>query len=140
MLDRCDSLKPHVVEMNAVGDEQLWPLLRGARAMLFPSFVEGWGMPMVEALTLGVPVIASDIPAFREAGVGIPDLLPPLEGGAWGQAVLDYTSPGSEARAAQLALLTRYRPPTWSEHFAKLLDWLGPESLGVGKSHGHERH
>ncbi len=129
MLDRCDTLKPHVVEMNSVGDEQLWPLLRKARAMLFPSFVEGWGMPMVEALALGVPVIASDIPAFREAGAGIPDLLSPLDGGAWRRAALDFASPASEARATQLALLANYHPPTWSDHFANLLDWLGPDSL-----------
>jgi glycosyltransferase involved in cell wall biosynthesis len=133
MLDRCDSLKPQVVEMNAVGDEQLWPLLRGARAMLFPSFVEGWGMPMVEALALGVPVIASDIPAFREAGAGIPHLLPALDGGAWGKTVLDYAASVSEARSAQLAALTRYRPPTWDEHFASLLEWLGPDVFRPAK-------
>ena len=88
LLDRCEALRGHVREMNGVADAELWPLLRGARAMLFPSHVEGWGMPLVEALTLGVPVIGSDIPPFREAGMGVPDLLSPLDGDGWAQRIL----------------------------------------------------
>ncbi len=41
-------------------------LLPDAQALLVPSFDEGYGLPVVEALTLGTPVIASDIPVFGE--------------------------------------------------------------------------
>jgi glycosyltransferase involved in cell wall biosynthesis len=37
-----------------------------AYALLIPSFGQGYGLPISEALALGVPVIASDIPVFRE--------------------------------------------------------------------------
>jgi glycosyltransferase involved in cell wall biosynthesis len=131
MLDRCESVRPHLREMNGVADDELWPLLRGARAMLFPSFVEGWGMPMVEALALGVPVIGSDIPPFREAGQGIPDLLSPLDGHGWSERILEYATDDSSGRARQVARLPLFRPPTWQQHFEKVEAMLGGKALGV---------
>ncbi len=130
-LDRCESLRGHVREMNGVLDDELWPLLRGARAMLFPSFVEGWGMPMVEALALGVPVIGSDIPPFREAGQGIPELLSPLDGNGWAARVLEYAARGSLARKEQKERLVNFRPPSWERHFDKLAGWIGLKHAGT---------
>jgi glycosyltransferase involved in cell wall biosynthesis len=49
-------------------DDDLHLLYRHARALVFPSFVEGFGMPLVEAAHHGVETIASDIPVFREVG------------------------------------------------------------------------
>ena len=132
LLDRCEALRGHVREMNGVLDDELWPLLRGARAMLFPSFVEGWGMPMVEALSMGVPVIGSDIAPFQEAGQGIPLLLSPLDGKAWGEAILEFARDHSPARMDQEARLAHYRPPTWSQHFAKVAELIGDEALAAG--------
>ncbi len=128
-LDRCESLRGHVREMNGVLDDELWPLLRGAKAMLFPSFVEGWGMPMVEALTMGVPVIGSDIPPFVEAGQGVPTLLSPLDGKGWGEAILDFTSDHSPARAAQQERLRHFRPPTWERHFESVSEMVRDPAL-----------
>jgi len=132
MLDRCDCLNGHVREMNGVLDDELWPLLRGARAMLFPSFAEGWGMPMVEALTLGVPVIGSDIPPFREAGQGIPDLLSPMDGNSWAATILEYARDHSESRSSQMKRLAEYSPPSWNEHFEKVETLIGREALEAG--------
>ncbi len=129
LLDRCELLRGHVREMNGVLDDELWPLLRSARAMLFPSFVEGWGMPMVEALTMGVPVIGSDIPPFQEAGQGIPTLLSPLDGKGWSEAILDFARDHSPARKTQEQRLGNYRPPTWDQHFAKVAALVGDRAL-----------
>ncbi len=129
ILDRCEALRGHVREMNDVPDAELWPLLHRARAMLFPSFVEGWGMPLVEALAMGVPVIGSNIPPFLEAGQGIPTLLSPLDGNGWSEAIREYSRDGSPARLAQMERMKNYRPPTWDGHFAKLAAFLDEPSL-----------
>lgn len=119
LLDQYD-FEGNVIEVGPQSDAQLARELRGARALLFPSFVEGFGMPMIEALAAGVPVIASDIPVFREVGQGVPDLLPASDPRAWREAILDYAREGSETRARQKARMTQFCAPTWADHFARI--------------------
>ncbi len=51
---------------DQASDADLQHLYRNATALVFPSIAEGFGLPLIEAARFGVPVIASDIPAFRE--------------------------------------------------------------------------
>lgn len=128
MLERSLPLRGVVLETSDVQDEELLPLLAGARALLFPSFAEGWGMPVVEALSLGTPVICSDIAALRESGQDVPDYIDPLDGSRWMATILDYCREDSTLRAAQLERLKTYRPPSWEAHFAGTLGKLLPEA------------
>lgn len=120
LLDRCPALGGLVREASALGDREVTALLAGARALLFPSFAEGYGLPLAEALALGVPAICSDLPALREVGGTVPDFLDPLDGAAWRRAILDYADPASSARAAQIARMSAWQPPGWEEHFAQV--------------------
>lgn len=118
LLDRCDALRGLVEERRTPSDVEVTRLLAGSRALLFPSFAEGYGLPLAEALAQGVPALCSDLPALREVGDAVPEYLDPLDGAAWRQAVLDYARPDSARRAAQLARLAAWRPPSWERHFA----------------------
>ena len=53
---------------NRLNDSGLEYAYAHARALVFPSHAEGFGLPLVEAMQRGVPVMASDIPVFREIG------------------------------------------------------------------------
>lgn len=123
LLERCPSLRPHVVEAGAVGERERAALMRSARALLLPSFAEGFGLPLAEALAAGLPAIASDLPALREVGGDVPEYLDPLDGPAWARAIRDYAADPSPRRDAQRARLAGWRPPTWAEHF-RLVDTL----------------
>lgn len=127
LLDRSDKLRVHVTELNNCSDKELGAHLASARALLFPSLTEGYGLPLVEALTLGVPVIASDLPVFREIGGDIPTYLSPDDGVGWETAVLDYANKNSESRALQLKRMRGFQAPSWKSHFDKVERWL--ESL-----------
>jgi len=59
-------LADHVELRGWVSEDELAALYRGATAMVLPSFVEGFGLPVLEALQAGVPVLCSDIAAHRE--------------------------------------------------------------------------
>jgi glycosyltransferase involved in cell wall biosynthesis len=115
MLERCPGLRGHVKEVNGCSDRHLQALLRGARAVLLPSFAEGFGMPVTEALSLGTPVICSDLPALREAGGGVPDHLDPLDGPGWRALIMDHYHAGPR-HAAQLARLADWVAPSWNAH------------------------
>lgn len=129
LLERCEALRGVVIEIPDCDDSMLAAWLSHARALLFPSFAEGYGIPLVEALSLGTPVIASDLPVFRELAGDIPEYLDPLDGAGWRQAIIDFASPSNERRAAQLARLTGWRSPTWEVHFEKVEAFL--KELGV---------
>ncbi len=124
LLDRTPSFKGVVRELSRVPDQALRTLLPQARAVLIPSFAEGFGLPVVEALAMGAPVVASDLPALREAGGGAPDYLDPLDGAAWIEAIQAYADPQSPRRPAQLQRLRAWRPPTWDGHLWRALDFI----------------
>lgn len=56
-----------VKRVGYVDDEDLKALFRHAACFVFPSLYEGYGLPPVEAMTLGCPVLASNLPSVREA-------------------------------------------------------------------------
>jgi glycosyltransferase involved in cell wall biosynthesis len=66
LLERSRPLRGHVLEVAGLTTPAFKRLLKGARALLMPSFAEGYGLPIAEALAVGAPVVASDIPVFRE--------------------------------------------------------------------------
>lgn len=60
------SIAKSVRFLNDVNDAQLHNLYTHAHALIFPSLMEGFGLPALEALVLGTPVLCSDIPVFHE--------------------------------------------------------------------------
>jgi glycosyltransferase involved in cell wall biosynthesis len=127
MLERSRRLRGLVEEHNGLSDAEVGAFVHHARALLLPSFAEGFGLPLAEALASGVPAICSDIPVFREVGRDTPDYLDPLDLSAWQDAVLDYCRPDSPRRTAQLQRLAQWRAPRWADHFTaveQLLDGL----------------
>lgn len=117
MLERCAALRGVVIEESDCSDARLHNYLHHAQALLFPSFVEGYGMPLAEALAMRVPVIASDLPVFREIAGDIPDYLDPLDGPGWMARIQEYASANSLLRASQRIRIEGFREPTWQQHF-----------------------
>lgn len=133
MLERCESIHSKVIELPICSDKELSTLLFHSQALLFPSFIEGYGMPLVEALSLGVPVLASDLPVFKEIAGNIPEYIDPLDGKGWLKHIISYIKPESAERVAQIQRLSTFVTPTWEDHFNKVDQWL--ESLEVSDKH-----
>jgi hypothetical protein len=137
MLERCPALRGLVIEHNQMPDAEMVQLVKGACALLLPSFAEGFGFPLIEALELGVPALCSDIPALRETGETVPEFLDPLDGPGWRRAILDYAAPVSPRREAQLERLTHWDPPRWDRHFAivdRFVADVAGSAAGAGSS------
>jgi len=130
MLDRAVDLKDHVLELGDCGDLELASLIAGARALLMPSFAEGFGLPVAEALQLGTPVIASDLPVFREFAGTIPTYIGPIDGAAWTSAIVNFTGDSLE-RERQLHEMQGYRPPDWNSHFDQVQKWMATIDCGL---------
>jgi len=123
LLDRSPRLKGHVRELGRCDDATMLATIDQARAVLLPSFIEGFGIPLVEALQRGTPVIASDLPVFHEIAGEIPLYLDPLDGQRWETAICDFLTDSPE-RQRQLAAIPDFRPHSWEDHFNRVEVWL----------------
>lgn len=118
LLDTSPLMGKTVFEHPKLSDQALAQHLATARALLFPSFAEGFGYPLIEALQMGLPVICADLPCFREIAGDLPTYLPPEDIAAWKAAIQHAASSPREKIPDNVSF------PTWDQHFAKLNDFL----------------
>jgi glycosyltransferase involved in cell wall biosynthesis len=119
MLERCEAIRDHVLEISGLTTPGLRQLLAGARALLMPSHAEGFGIPIVEALALGTPVIASDLPAHQEAGGPDALYLSPDDGPGWLAAIRMHAA-GPNAPCAARTRAASAKPWTWRDYFLRI--------------------
>lgn len=119
MLDHCKEIKKLIIETWCT-DQEMIQYLQHAQALLFPSFAEGYGLPLVEALSLNVPVIASDLHVFREIAGDIPDYINPIDALGWMSCIESYAEKNNALRLAQLDRIKSFYVPRWEEHFSKV--------------------
>ena len=99
-----------VILTGSVPDDDLAAIYSGAHALVFPSEDEGFGLPVIEALACGTPVVACDLPALREV-VG---------------ERATFVAPGDFAAlmvAAQSAVRPAPEPPSWTWDDAAAATW-----------------
>ncbi len=107
--------------LQGVRDDALQVLYQHADFVLFPSYIEGYGLAAVEALQNGVPAILSDVPIMREVGGAFCDYFPPDSPQELVARVRFYeTHP--EAYAARREALKAYRAPSWDACAEAVLD------------------
>ncbi|HEX8409962.1 MAG TPA: glycosyltransferase family 1 protein [Thermoanaerobaculia bacterium] len=99
---------PRVVTPGFVSINDLAALYRGAVALVMPSLEEGFGLPVVEAMACGTPVIAADIPSLREVTGGAAFHVDPRSADAIAHAMRNVTREHVE-RAKERARLFTWR-------------------------------
>jgi len=92
------------IHPKTVSDSQLANLYENAEALVFPSLMEGFGLPALEAFAHGCPVIASDIPVFREILGDVPKYFNPHDENALVECLKNppLRSPSFNQKAAKL--------------------------------------
>jgi glycosyltransferase involved in cell wall biosynthesis len=102
-----------IIEAGYVPDEDLVGIYRLSSVFLFPSLYEGFGMPPLEAMAAGLPVVSSDTSAMPEV-VGEAGLLyPPTDAGAGARAVLELLQDAAVAQRFSNLGRERARGFTW---------------------------
>lgn len=72
-----EGLEKKVIFLNQTGDEELAYVYKRAQALVFPSLLEGFGFPVLEAMDCGIPVITSNTTSLGEIGKGAAILIGP---------------------------------------------------------------
>ena len=123
--DRLVALAPldALVIHDGTSEEDYLALLETATALVTTSLDEGFGLPLVEAMALGTPVVVSDIPIFREIGGTAALYAPPTDARAVASAIRGLEDP-AEWVARSEASRAQAREFSWDRSAAALLATL----------------
>ena len=113
-----------VFELGDLNDKEMKRHLAGATALLFPSRVEGFGLPPFEAATMGVPTISSPL---RTTEIHLGDMAiyaDPDDMYQWFKAIRDLASEDLAQQTKRHADLRAFRLPTWQKHFERVFELI----------------
>ena len=106
--------RPNVHYLGFVDDDDLAALYQSALCLAFPSKIEGFGIPMLEAMAFGCPVICSDVASLGEVGGEATLYVKPEAGDLWREAIIGLSK--NEGLRASLAAKGRKQATlfTWN--------------------------
>jgi alpha-1,3-rhamnosyl/mannosyltransferase len=107
-------LRGRVRRTGRIRRDDMLAIVRGAVALTFPSRYEGFGLPVLEAMSLGTPVLAGDAASLPEVVDRAGKLLDPDDANAWSDAMLELLHDGDERERLTAAGLQRARAFSWT--------------------------
>jgi alpha-1,3-rhamnosyl/mannosyltransferase len=111
-----------VVDVGHVDDDTLAALYRGAKMLVFPSRYEGFGLPVLEAMSYGTPVVASNASAIAEAGGDAACYVEPGDDAGLAAAMLRVATDEAYANDLRRRGLIRAAEFTWRSTAERTLD------------------
>lgn len=105
--------QPHIRVLGGVTDGELVELYRGADCLLFPSLYEGFGLPVLEAMACGTPVVCANRTSLPEVAGDAAVLVDPEDTAAFAAALAEVLSSPARRRELAAAGLARAREFSW---------------------------
>jgi glycosyltransferase involved in cell wall biosynthesis len=114
----------NVRHIGRVNDDDLASLYQHALCLVFPSRIEGFGLPALEAMALGCPVISSDAASLPEVCGDAALYAPPNESGAWLAAICQIAAEPTLRERLASAGRKRAKAFSWRQGAEKYLDFM----------------
>jgi glycosyltransferase involved in cell wall biosynthesis len=107
--------KSDLIFLHGLTDEELAWMYQNCLFSVYPSFYEGWGLPVAESLARGVPCIASNTSSIPEIAGGLIDYFSPASTDECLRAIESLLDPAKLAKAKKRA--SSYKPASWDQTF-----------------------
>ena len=124
ILDSDPMVGVSVFEYNNLNDADAQRRLANCTAMLFPSHAEGFGLPLLEAAQLGVPIICGENAIYRELLGDYPLYLNVDNSYAWSKGILERAGRKRESEAERQVRAKSVKIPDWQEHFDQIFRFV----------------
>jgi glycosyltransferase involved in cell wall biosynthesis len=122
----------HILFVEGPSDEELAWLYAHAAFTLYPSELEGWGLPITESLAFGTYCLAADNSALKEASQGLAWHADTLDGRAWLAEVERCMTDPSYLETKRKEIVARFVQRRWSDFFADVISEV--EEMGVTRA------
>lgn len=119
-----DYLQGRLFVLNGIADGDLAALYRHCLFTVYPSFAEGWGLPVGESLGYGRPCIASGVTAVPEVGGTLCRYIDPHDVADGYRAVHRVLADRADLQAWQEEVRTTFRPKTWREFSVQFFETM----------------
>jgi glycosyltransferase involved in cell wall biosynthesis len=116
--------KSSIIILEGISDAALNALYRGAEFGLFPSRYEGYGLPLAEMLSHGLPCISSPAGSLPEVGQALVTYKDPIDIKGWSEAIADLFSKPALLSKQRRAIRAEYKPTSWNEAARVFFDRL----------------
>lgn len=123
---------PDLISTGYVSQQDLIALYRGAELFLFPSLYEGFGLPLLEAMAAGVPVIASELPVHREVCGEAALFANPLDEEEWRNTIDQLLQNSSQQKRLRTNGIERAKKFSWqktAERTMEIYESVKPNAL-----------
>jgi glycosyltransferase involved in cell wall biosynthesis len=117
-------VKDRIVMLSEVTDSQLAWLYQNCNFTVYPSFYEGWGLPIVESLDYGKACIASSSSSMPEASQGLAKHLDPYSFDAWHDAISEWIDNPRMVALAEEKITRSYCRHTWDDFVEQMVSVL----------------
>lgn len=108
-------VKSKFIFMHNIGDEELSWLFEHCLFTVYPSFYEGWGLPIAESIAHGKPVIASNTSSMKEIAGELISYFNPASPEECLERIIELMD--SNERAAASTRIKQYQPTSWDDTF-----------------------
>jgi glycosyltransferase involved in cell wall biosynthesis len=115
-------IRPFVRILDEVSDSELTRLYERAYLTAYPSLYEGWGLPVAESLAYGKFCLASNAASIPEVGGDLVEYIDPWDVPAWAERLMWHIDHPDELRQREAVIRQNYRPTTWQETGAAVLE------------------
>lgn len=119
-----DYLNGKLVLIADPTDAEISALYQGCLFTLFPSYAEGWGLPVSESLAFGKPCLCADRTSLPEAGMGLARLFDPDDLNDLVTHVRSLIEHPEELAEWTALVRARFRPVRWDQAAERLLEGL----------------
>lgn len=110
-----EALQQDVMVLHQLSDADLAALYRQCAFTVYPSWAEGWGLPVVESLAHGRLCLASNTSSLPEAGAGWAEHLPPGDEAAWLARLAELMADPGQLQALNARIAQGFTPPAWCD-------------------------